>query len=166
VSTAYHRNVAITWRRVGCVDVAHDVRSAVSSACRATGVRVLQEAVLAIQLHLVVSFRPDTLLSDFVRLAKSVAAVRANRRVCGAVRWARGYYVATIHKRDLTRVSRLCRAPVPAPSGLGPTEVKNGCNAQLTPGASPGSTQTQHRDRYEFDTDETHALSAPLPSDA
>src|SRR5712691_4005832 len=95
-----------TWTRVGCVDAAaaSDVRSAVASACRGTGVRILQGAVLADHVHLVISFRPDTRLSDFVRLAKSVAAARANRRVCGAVRWARGYYVATIHKRDLTRV--------------------------------------------------------------
>jgi len=95
-----------TWRRVGCVDsaAALDVRSAVTSACRATGVRVLRGAVLADYVHLVVSFRPDIRLSDFVRLAKSVAATRANRRIAGAVRWSRGYFVATIHKRDLTRV--------------------------------------------------------------
>jgi REP element-mobilizing transposase RayT len=95
-----------TWKRVGCVDAAAagDVRCAVASACRKTGVRVLRDAVLADHVHLLVSFRPDTRLSDFVRLAKSVAATRTNRRVAGAVRWARGHYVATIHKRDLTRV--------------------------------------------------------------
>ena len=57
-------------------------------------------------VHLVVSFRPDIRLSDFVRLAKSVAATRANWRIPGTVRWARGYFVTTIHKRDLTRVTR------------------------------------------------------------
>ena len=41
-----------------------------------------------------------------MRLAKSVAAVRANRRIPGAVRWARGFYAATVHKRDLTPVTR------------------------------------------------------------
>jgi len=97
-----------TWKRVGCVDAAaaSDVLSAVTSACHATGVRVLRNAVLADHVHVVVSFRPDIRLSDFVRLAKSVAATRANRRVPGAVRWARGYFVTTIHKRDLTRVTR------------------------------------------------------------
>src|SRR3989441_4465746 len=94
-----------TWKRVGCVDAAaaSDVRSAVASACQVTGVRVFRNAVLADHVHLVVSFRPDIRLSDFVRLAKSVAATRANRRVPGAVRWARGYHVTTIHGRDLAR---------------------------------------------------------------
>src|SRR5207244_7828095 len=72
-----------------------------ASACRVTGVRVFRDAVLANHVHLVVSFRPDIRLSDFVRLAKSVSATRANRRVTRAVRWARGYLVTTIHKRDL-----------------------------------------------------------------
>src|SRR6266699_3891163 len=96
-----------TWKRVGCVDAAaaSDVRSAVASACQATGVRVFRDAVLADHVHVVVSFRPDIRLSDFVRLAKSVAATRANRRVTGTVRWARGYFVTTIHKRDLRRVT-------------------------------------------------------------
>lgn len=62
--------------------------------------------VLANHIHLLVSFRPDTRISDFVRLAKSVAATRANRLVFGAVRWARGYYVTTIHKADVPRVQR------------------------------------------------------------
>ena len=94
-----------TWQRVGCVDsaAAQDVRRAVASAGKRSGVEVLRGAVLADHVHLVVSFRPDTRLSDFVRLAKSVAATRANRRVPGTVRWARGYYVATLHRRDLAR---------------------------------------------------------------
>ncbi len=97
-----------TWKRGGCVDAAAAiaVRSAVASACQATGVRVFRDAVLANHVHLVVSFRPDIRLSDFVRLAKSVAATRANRRVTGTVRWARGYFVTTIHKRDLSRATR------------------------------------------------------------
>jgi len=97
-----------TWKRVGCLDAAaaSDVESAVTSACQASGVRVLRSAVLADHVHVVVSFRPDIRLSDFDRLAKSVAATRANRRVPGAVRWARGYFVTTIHKRDLPGVTR------------------------------------------------------------
>ena len=73
-----------------------DVKSAVLSACRDSGIHVLRGAVLADHVHLVISFRPDTRLSDFVRLVKSAAAVRANRRVPGAVRWARGFYAATL----------------------------------------------------------------------
>ena len=97
-----------TWKRLACVDrlAAIHVKSAAASACKESGVRVLRGAVLADHVHLVVSFRPDTRLSDFVRHAKSLAATQANRRVAGAVRWARGYYVTTLHRRDLDRVIR------------------------------------------------------------
>ncbi len=97
-----------TWRRVECIDAraAREVRIAVASAGKRTGVQVVKGEVLANRIHLLVSFRPDTRISDFMRLAKSVVATRANRIVVGAVRWARGYYVATIHKNDLPRVIR------------------------------------------------------------
>ena len=42
---------------------------------------MLRHAVLADHVHVVVSFRPDTRLSDFIRLAKAVAATRANRQL-------------------------------------------------------------------------------------
>jgi len=95
-----------TWKRVGCIDqaAARELQSAITSACEDLGVRVLRRAILADHVHVVLSFRPDTRLSDFVRLAKSVGALRANRRIPGAVRWARGFYAATLHKRDLTNV--------------------------------------------------------------
>ena len=95
-----------TWNRVGCLDrlAVVDVKSAVASACKKSGVKVLRGAILSDHVHLVVSFRPDTRLSDFVRHAKSLAATQSNRRVAGAVRWARGYYVTTFHRRDLDRV--------------------------------------------------------------
>jgi putative transposase len=154
-----------TWMRVGRVDgpAALEVRTAVASAGKKTGVQVLRGAVLADHVHLVVSFRPDTRLSDFVRLAKSVAATRANRRVVGAVKWARGYYVATIHKRDLARALRYVdrqfqriprssgltgpgRKPGEHPNSTGdltdpgrkPGEHPNSTGDSLTPGASPG----------------------------
>lgn len=96
-----------TWKRVGCLDEAasRDVRVAVASAARKTAIHVLRGAVLSDHVHLLVSFRPESSLSDFVRLAKSVAACRANKRVPGAVRWARGFYAASLHKRDLARVA-------------------------------------------------------------
>jgi len=96
-----------TWKRVGCLNqaAAADVASAMASACRGAGARVLRSAVLADHVHVLVSFRPDTRLSDFVRLAKSVAALRASRRVPGAVRWARGFYAASVHRRDLARIA-------------------------------------------------------------
>ena len=95
-----------TWNRVECVDAraAQEFRIAVLSAGKRTGVKVIKGEVLSNHVHLLVSFRPDTRISDFVRLAKSVAATRANRLVFGAVKWARGYYVTTLHKNDLPRV--------------------------------------------------------------
>jgi putative transposase len=143
---AFQMYAHITWHtypRVGCVDAAAavDVRSAVASAGKRSGVEVLRGAVLADHVHLVVSFRPDTRLSDFVRVAKSVAATRANRRVPGTVRWARGYYVRTINRRDLARtvdyVSRQFeRHPdlIPRSSTRAP--------AQLTPGALKDSLRS------------------------
>ena len=97
-----------TWNRVECIDAraAAEVRVAVLSAGKQTGVQLIKGEVLANHVHLLVSFRPDTRISDFMRLAKSVSATRANRRVCGAVKWARGYYVTTLHKSDLPRVLR------------------------------------------------------------
>ena len=81
-----------TWRRLGCIDThaANDVRIAALSAGKRSGVQVIKGEVLANHVHLLVTFRPDTRLSDFLRLAKSIAATRANRRVFGTVRWARG----------------------------------------------------------------------------
>ena len=95
-----------TWKRVGCIDQAavEDVKRAVAQACRKAGVHLLRGAVLADHVHLVVSYRPSTRLSDFIRLAKSGAALRANRRVLGAVKWARGFFATSYHRHDLARV--------------------------------------------------------------
>src|SRR2546422_8333664 len=111
-----------TWKRIGCVDMgaAQDVRNAVASASRATGVRVLRGAVLADHVHLVVSFCPDTTLSDFVRLAKSVAATRANRRIPGTVRWARGLLRNHDSQTRPSPGDPIRRRSVPAPPGLDP----------------------------------------------
>lgn len=97
-----------TWRRVGCLDTeaARDVRIAVECAGRRSFVRILKMEVLADHVHVLISFRPNTRLSDFIRLAKTIAAFRANARVPGAIRWARGFYVASLHRRDLPRVDR------------------------------------------------------------
>jgi REP element-mobilizing transposase RayT len=79
---------------------------AVECAARRTATTVLRSAVLADHVHVLVSFRPDTRLSDFVRLAKTIAAFRANSRVAGAIKWARGFYVASLHKQILPAVDR------------------------------------------------------------
>lgn len=83
-----------------------DIKSAVRSACQKTGVHVLRGAVLSDHIHLLVSFRPDTRLSDFLRLCKSVAACRINRRVPGAVRWSRGFYVRSVDTKGVATVMR------------------------------------------------------------
>jgi len=92
-----------TWQRVGCIDqlAVRDIESALATACEQCGVRVLASGFLADHVHLIVSFRPDSRLSDFIRLTKAISTTRANRRVFGAIKWGRGYYVATLHKRDL-----------------------------------------------------------------
>jgi len=97
-----------TWKRVGCVNrgAARDVIIAVECAARRTSTTVLRSAVLADHVHVLLSFRPDTRLSDFVRLAKTIAAFRANRRLAGMIKWARGFYAASLHKKVLPAVDR------------------------------------------------------------
>ena len=107
---AYEMYAHLTWhtyQRVGCVNqaAANDVRLAAARAGRRTGVQVLKGAVLADHVHLLVSYRPDSRLTDFVRLAKSGGAYRANLRVPGTVKWARGFYVDSLGKSALSRVA-------------------------------------------------------------
>src|SRR2546430_8329563 len=104
-----------TWKRVGCVDAAaaSDVESAVTSACQASGVRVLRSAILTDHVHVVVSFRPDIRLSDFVRLAKSVSATRANRRAPPPRRWARRCILPPDHNPPRPRVDTHVAATPP-----------------------------------------------------
>ncbi len=97
-----------TWRRVGCVNHsgAADVLAAIAEAGGRCKVRTLRTAVLADHVHLLVSYRPSTRIADFIRLCKAGSAFRANRRSWGSLRWARGYYVASLSKTDLPRVDR------------------------------------------------------------
>jgi len=96
---------------------------------------VLRCAVLSDHVHVLVSYRPDGRVSDFVSLAKSISAYRANKRIPGALKWARGFYVASYHKKDLPMIAAYiagqhARHPerVPRPSR----------HSFLTPGDSPG----------------------------
>ena len=100
-----------TWKRVGCINghVAADVKNALESASRRGSVRILRSAVLADHVHVLASYRPDTKLSDFIRLAKTISAFRANRRIPGAIKWARGFYVTSYHKKDLPFVAAYIR---------------------------------------------------------
>jgi putative transposase len=80
------------------------VRAAISEAAERCGIRVLTVGVLADHVHLLVSFRPSTRLSEFVGYAKGLSAYRANRHVVGGVRWSRGYYAGSVSKGDLDLV--------------------------------------------------------------
>jgi putative transposase len=128
-----------TWRRVGCLDEAavQDVATAMKNAEAPTHIRVLERAVLADHVHVLVSFRPDTALSDFVRLVKSGAAYRANARIPGAVRWARGFYAASVHKRDLARIVVYIRGQHRRHPDRIPQRTRN----PTDPGRQPGDHQ-------------------------
>jgi Transposase IS200 like len=99
-------------------------------------VRVLASGILADYMHVVVSFRPDTRLSDIVRLTKAVSATRANRRVMGAIKWARGYHVTTVGTNELNAkvkyvANQFKRHPDRIPSSRRFTKPTN-------PGRKPG----------------------------
>ena len=95
-----------TWRRVGSIDVsaAAKIRLAVAEVCEQCAVRVLALSVLAEHVHLLVSYRPSTRLSEVIGRAKGLSSYRANRTVAGAVRWGRGYFASSVSKKDVAAV--------------------------------------------------------------
>jgi len=131
-----------TWKRVGCVDgrAALTFPAIIHGAARRTGIEVVAAAVLADHVHVLVSFRPETRLSDFVRLAKSITALVANRRVAGAVKWARGFYAATLREEDLSRVARYIRHQYERHPDLIPRSLSD-------PGREPGAPGEGSRSR-------------------
>ncbi len=109
--TAYRLYTHITWhtwRRVGCLNAAavSDLVLAIDDASKRCGVRVLRGARLSDHVHLLVSFRPWTRLSDFVGFVKCLSAWHANSRVFGSIRWARGYSAQSLAAGDLEKVDR------------------------------------------------------------
>lgn len=121
----YAHVVWSTWQRVGCIDalVATDIERAMTVAAERSGVRILRSAILADHVHVVLSVRPDTRVSDFLRVAKSGAGVAANRRIAGQLKWARGAHVSTYHRKDLTRLigyvaQQYARHPDRIPRGI------------------------------------------------
>ena len=125
-----------TWRRGGCISesAARHVRTALQNASAVTRIRILEQAVLADHVHVIVSFRPDSSLSDFVRLAKSGSAYRANHVVDGAVRWARGYYAATISRQELPARCAYVRAQFERH----PDRIPRPTREPTDPGRQPG----------------------------
>lgn len=134
-----------TWQRVGCIDqlAVRDIQSAMDSACAECGVHVLASGILADHVHLVISFRPDTRLSDFVRLTKAVSAVRANRRVMGAIKWARGYHVTTVGTTELGAKVRYVENQSKRHPDLTPQSRRSRENTN--PGRKPGAGEASPR---------------------
>src|SRR5690242_12805956 len=95
-----------TWQRVGCVDqeMARDIRTAVNEAARRTASEVRAFSTLSDHVHVVLSFRPSTRISDFVRLSKAGSSCQASKRVLGALKWARGYFARSVGKQELSIV--------------------------------------------------------------
>jgi REP element-mobilizing transposase RayT len=89
-----------TWRRTKAVrrDDVHHVASAIVAAVARTDTHVNAQAVLADHVHVLVSLNPAVPLAGFVRHAKSESARRVNlgRSPGSALRWARGYYAASV----------------------------------------------------------------------
>src|ERR1051326_2588232 len=96
-----------TWSGRGCVTarLVPDVESALGTAAERTSVHILRHAILSDHVHVLVSLRPDTRLSDFVRLAKCISARRANQRSYGALRWGRGFFAGSVCRRHLAHVA-------------------------------------------------------------
>ena len=72
-----------------------------------------------------------------VRLVKSGAAYRANARVPGAVRWARGFYAASVHKRDLARIVAYIRGQHRRHPDRIPRRTRNPTDPGRQPGDHP-----------------------------
>ena len=108
---AYQVYVHVTWHtryrgRQVRARLVPEIQAAVAHACERTGARLLRSAYLQDHVHLLLSLSPSTRVCDVLRLAKSVSARRCNRLVSGSVRWARGYYVRSVGRRELRIVDR------------------------------------------------------------
>ena len=86
-----------TWRRQRRVR-RKDVEIVMQSIRRAAfrnSLHVIAQAVMADDVHVLVSFRPDRTLTPFIRDAKSESARRVNT-AGGRLTWARGYYAGSL----------------------------------------------------------------------
>ncbi len=129
-----------TWKRVGCIDqnAVSDIDKAIDHASEQCGVRVIRRAVLADHVHLLVSFRPSTRLSNFMSMCKGGSAYLANQRVPGAVRWARGWTIGWAF--GVTSSEALRRSAVRSPSRSATYRARAG--QYLTPVFKPGFTKS------------------------
>ena len=88
-----HITWATHWRaRTVCRDDVQTVTGAVQRAAARHSVNVIAQAVLTEHVHVLVSYRPDTVLAGFVRDAKS----ESSRLVGRNAKWGRGYYAGSV----------------------------------------------------------------------
>lgn len=73
-------------------------KSVLDSAAR-HNMRVIAQAILADHVHVLISFRPNTALTSFVRDAKSESSRRSE-----IVTWSRGYYAGSICRGHIAAV--------------------------------------------------------------
>ena len=83
--------------------MSNNVCDSVLAAGRRSRVHVHAQAVLTDHVHVLVSYRPDVALADFLREAKSESARRVNAARLDAqrVRWCRGYYAGSLSRSQV-----------------------------------------------------------------
>ena len=101
---AFELYAHITWRtrwREQSVAKRHVgiIAQSVLRAAERHSMRVLAQAVLADHVHVLVSYRPDSALTPFIRDAKSESSRRAE-----SIQWGRGYYAGSVCKRHIMAV--------------------------------------------------------------
>lgn len=77
------------------------IAQSVLRAAQRYNMRVLAQAVLTDHVHVLVSYRPDSALTPFIRDAKSESSRRAE-----TVSWGRGYYAGSVGWREIDAVRR------------------------------------------------------------
>lgn len=75
------------------------IAQSVLRAAQRHNMRVLAQAVLTDHVHVLVSYRPDSALTPFIRDAKSESSRQAK-----SVTWGRGYYAGSVCWRHITAV--------------------------------------------------------------
>jgi len=103
---AFELYAHITWStrfrvRIVTKHHAHVIAEAVLRSAERHKMRVLAQAALADHVHVLVSFRPDSAISSFVRDAKSESSRRTE-----TVTWSRGFYAGSICRGHIDAVRR------------------------------------------------------------
>ena len=78
-----------------------EILESVAEAAHGCSVHIHATAVLTEHVHVIASLKPDATISSFIRHAKSESARRLNS-ARSPFKWARGYYVATMSREDVS----------------------------------------------------------------